>query len=212
MTRLELRGDRRSTLRPSRRALQSAFGRSASSLLRGGGKDFATPRIPIAAREVLVDVMMLAAAVAASEISGQVPGGTPVSLGWLLAFSVAVLVLLAAGGAYRARFTLHLLDDFGAILGATAIAAMGITFVRVLFADSPSAAPEAVRAWLFAVTYLTAGRAGMELVLSRRRRRGEYAEPALIVGAGRVGQLVARRLSERPEFGLRPVAFLDDDP
>jgi exopolysaccharide biosynthesis polyprenyl glycosylphosphotransferase len=192
--------------------MQSAFGRSAGTLLRGGGTGRRTRRASVAAQEVLVDTMMLAAAVIVSDVSTGLAGGTPVSLGWLVVFSAVVLLLLAVGGAYRNRFTLHLLDDIGAILGATAIAAMSVTFVRVLFTDSPSAAEEAVRAWLFAATYLAAGRAGMELVLSRLRRRGESGEPALIVGAGRVGQLVARRLIDRPEFGLRPVAFLDDEP
>ena len=32
------------------------------------------------------------------------------------------------------------------------------------------------------------------------------------MGAGKVGHLVARRLTERPEFGLQPVGFLDNDP
>jgi exopolysaccharide biosynthesis polyprenyl glycosylphosphotransferase len=36
--------------------------------------------------------------------------------------------------------------------------------------------------------------------------------PTLIVGAGRVGCLTAHRLLERPELGLKPVAFLDKDP
>jgi exopolysaccharide biosynthesis polyprenyl glycosylphosphotransferase len=34
----------------------------------------------------------------------------------------------------------------------------------------------------------------------------------LIVGSGRVGMLTAKRLLDEPELGLRPVAFLDDDP
>lgn len=34
----------------------------------------------------------------------------------------------------------------------------------------------------------------------------------MIVGAGRVGHLVASRLQDRPEFGLRPIAFFDPDP
>ena len=32
------------------------------------------------------------------------------------------------------------------------------------------------------------------------------------MGAGRVGTLVARRLLENPDLGLRPVAFLDKEP
>ena len=159
-----------------------------------------------------IDVLMLAAAAAATAISAHLPDSGSVSFGWVLAFSGTVLALLVLGGAYRARFTPHLLDDLGRILGATAIAAMSVTFGRVLVDESPDAASEAIRAWLFAFGFLVAGRAAMEVVLSQRRRRGEYAEPALIVGAGKVGQLVARRLLERPEFGLKPVAFLDDDP
>jgi len=34
---------------------------------------------------------------------------------------------------------------------------------------------------------------------------------ALIVGAGRAGQTLARALREAPEYGLRPIGFLDDD-
>jgi exopolysaccharide biosynthesis polyprenyl glycosylphosphotransferase len=169
-------------------------------------------RVPIAAREVMVDAIMLTAAGAASAITARAAGADPVSIPWLVVFSLGALALLAAGGNYRPTFTLHLFEDLGAILGATAVAAMGVVFIRVLSSDTPSAASEAVRAWLFAATYLAAGRAGMELMLLRTRKRGEWAEPTLIVGAGRVGQLVARRLMERPEFGLRPVAFLDDDP
>jgi len=36
--------------------------------------------------------------------------------------------------------------------------------------------------------------------------------PTLIVGAGRVGRLTAKRLLEHPELGLRPVGFLDKEP
>jgi exopolysaccharide biosynthesis polyprenyl glycosylphosphotransferase len=44
------------------------------------------------------------------------------------------------------------------------------------------------------------------------RRAGKDARPTLIVGAGRIGQLTAKRLLERPELGLRPVGFLDKEP
>ena len=46
----------------------------------------------------------------------------------------------------------------------------------------------------------------------RRRRAGIIGQRTLIIGAGAVGRQFAERLVQRPEFGLKPVAFLDDDP
>jgi exopolysaccharide biosynthesis polyprenyl glycosylphosphotransferase len=62
-----------------------------------------------------------------------------------------------------------------------------------------------------AVGCLSTGRAGLFFLRSRAIKRGA-GTPTLIVGAGRIGNLVARRLLQRPEFGLRPVGFLDNDP
>jgi FlaA1/EpsC-like NDP-sugar epimerase len=44
-------------------------------------------------------------------------------------------------------------------------------------------------------------------------RRVQPGEPVrtMLVGAGQAGVLVARELSQRPDLGLRPVGFLDDD-
>lgn len=43
-------------------------------------------------------------------------------------------------------------------------------------------------------------------------RLGAWGKPVLLLGAGRTGSLVARRLHEKPRLGLLPVAFFDDDP
>jgi FlaA1/EpsC-like NDP-sugar epimerase len=42
------------------------------------------------------------------------------------------------------------------------------------------------------------------------RRRGVFGERTLIVGAGQVAVHFAATLDEHPEYGLRPVGFLDD--
>jgi exopolysaccharide biosynthesis polyprenyl glycosylphosphotransferase len=210
MTRVELHARRRRAAGEPGAALETMPVADRARSERG---ERPRPRpLPIETRELAVDALMLLAAAGASALGARSAGLPPVALGWLLAFSLGVLALLAFSGAYRHRFTLHFLEDFRAILAATAIAAMSITFLRVLLTDDALAASEAVRGWLFAATYLAAGRAGMELVLASMRRRGERAEQTLIVGAGEVGQLVARRLIERPEFGLHPAAFLDDNP
>src|SRR5205807_285218 len=73
-------------------------------------------------------------------------------------------------------------------------------------------AGQSIRLWAFSAFYLSAGRIALDWAQLTARRQGDVAKPTLIVGAGRVGRLTARRLQEHPEFGLRPVGFLDKEP
>src|SRR4029453_7139305 len=82
---------------------------------------------------------------------------------------------------------------------------------RVLFGADPIATPT-VHYWLIATGCLAVGRGTMQMVQARARRREGADSPTLIVGAGKVSYLIARRLLERPHLGLRPIGFLDKDP
>jgi len=75
-------------------------------------------------------------------------------------------------------------------------------------------APEslAIELWLLTVLAMGATRVAAALLGQRARREGALMTPALVVGAGFVGARVFRRLVETPEYGLRPVGFLDADP
>jgi exopolysaccharide biosynthesis polyprenyl glycosylphosphotransferase len=44
------------------------------------------------------------------------------------------------------------------------------------------------------------------------RRRGYVSHRTLVLGAGHVGRQIATALVEHPEYGLRPIGFLDSDP
>jgi putative colanic acid biosysnthesis UDP-glucose lipid carrier transferase len=73
------------------------------------------------------------------------------------------------------------------------------------------------RAWslywiVFGVTLHFAFRAGIRLVLRDLRRRGYNQRHIVIVGAGHLGQDVARRLALTPWSGLSARGFYDDDP
>jgi exopolysaccharide biosynthesis polyprenyl glycosylphosphotransferase len=87
-----------------------------------------------------------------------------------------------------------------------------IVFVRITVADNPEVAEEAIRAWLFAAVYVIAGRAVLTMVVEGTYVSRGTGAPTLILGAGQVGHLVARRLLAHPEMGLRPVGFLDANP
>ena len=63
--------------------------------------------------------------------------------------------------------------------------------------------------WALAILFITVGRAlGRGLV----RRSAAYVQNAVVVGGGHVGQLVARKYLLHPEYGIRLLAIVDDEP
>src|SRR5262249_34716859 len=109
------------------------------------------------------------------------------------------------------RLRPHLLDDVRTIVSATAVATMAIISVRVTVSDDIQVASQTAFLWITSTAFLTVGKGGVFAARARSLRAG-HGKATLIVGAGKVGHLVARRLWQRPEFGLRPVGFLDNDP
>jgi exopolysaccharide biosynthesis polyprenyl glycosylphosphotransferase len=161
---------------------------------------------------VVVDALMLAAAVVVADLGSGRAGVPPTPALWLAAFPLLTFLFMALRGMYRPRVFLRVLDDLRVAITATALAAMIVLSLRVLTADDPWVAAQTARLWAFASVYLLAGRVVLSWSELQARRRGESVRPTLVVGAGRVGRLTARRLQEHPELGLRPVGFLDKEP
>ena len=155
------------------------------------------------------DVAMLAfgAAIAGASDESVSQGG----LGWGLVFVAITFAALKLRGAYDYRVRLSPLRDLARMVGATSTAAILVLSARLLSNDVPGAAAQAVRLWLATTICLAIGRTLLALWLRERRRRGRGLTPTLVIGAGPVGSRLAQRLVERPELGLRPVGFLDDD-
>jgi exopolysaccharide biosynthesis polyprenyl glycosylphosphotransferase len=63
--------------------------------------------------------------------------------------------------------------------------------------------------WLLGILLVTAARAAARLAA---RRTLAYVQNAVVVGAGDIGQLVARKLLQHPEYGINLVGFIDDEP
>jgi len=159
-----------------------------------------------------LDSTMLGLGVAVAETGWRSAGFAATPAVWLVAFPLAALALLYVRGAYVSGLQPRVFDELRRVVGATAIAAMAVTTARVVTSDEPVPSTQAVRPWLFATACVLAGRGVLAWADARARRRGETARPTLILGAGRVGRLLAQRLLERPELGLRPVGFLDKEP
>ena len=63
--------------------------------------------------------------------------------------------------------------------------------------------------WLLANVTIGAARAGAR---SLCRRHTSYVQNTVIVGAGDVGQLIARKILQHPEYGLNVLGLVDDRP
>jgi exopolysaccharide biosynthesis polyprenyl glycosylphosphotransferase len=63
--------------------------------------------------------------------------------------------------------------------------------------------------WALAIVAVTAARVVARMV---GRHDPSYCQNTLIVGAGEVGQLMARKVLHHPEYGLNLVGFVDDHP
>ena len=161
---------------------------------------------------VAIDAAMLVTATAASELGSAVAGVGSTPLLWLGAFPALVLALFAVRGMYAPRLRLQLLDDFRAIMVAATVAGMIVISARALLGDGGGFAAQTFRIWSFALVYLAAGRAALYWSQAQARRHGEVGTPTLIIGAGRIGRLTAKRLLDEPELGLRPIGFIDKEP
>jgi exopolysaccharide biosynthesis polyprenyl glycosylphosphotransferase len=159
-----------------------------------------------------VDGVMLGAAVVASQLGSPAAGVRTSPAGWLALYAFAVLGLFASRRMYAPRLRLLVLDDLRTVAVAGTLAATVLVTVRSLVEGGDDVAQQTVRLWAFAVVYLAAGRAALYWSQAKARRAGEAGDPTLIVGAGRIGRLTAKRLLEEPQLGLRPIGFLDKEP
>ncbi len=157
------------------------------------------------------DVGALIVAAFAMWLAGR-NGRPTVPVVWLVCFGVLVLTMLASFRLYVPRLRIEMLELLRVIPAATAIAGMIVIGARVVIDGGGIAATAGVRLWVFASVCLLAARGGLLLAETRARRAGTAGVRTLIVGAGGVGRLTARRLLTHPEWGLIPVGFLDKDP
>jgi FlaA1/EpsC-like NDP-sugar epimerase len=128
---------------------------------------------------------------------------------------------LAAFGVPRMSWRYIGIGDVGRIFVATSATTSLFVLVRVLsrFVSIHAVVviPLGVLAMNFVLAFLAlVGIRALRRVqgeASERKRQAEGAENhrVLLIGAGEAGVLVARELARRPDLGLRPVGFLDDD-
>ena len=138
------------------------------------------------------------------------PGPAPAF--WSAAFSLTMVATLAGRGGYTRRPRFGFADQLGRVLEAGLLVTMAVISVRTLATGDGAVAAATAGLAIYSLGFVAAGRLGACVTLARGSRRHPVLRPTLILGAGKVGNLAAKRLLARPELGFEPVGFLDDDP
>jgi exopolysaccharide biosynthesis polyprenyl glycosylphosphotransferase len=160
-----------------------------------------------------LDVVLLLAAALMSQLGSTGAGIVDMPDAFLLVYAGLAVLFLRMRGMYSWQLRLSMLDSVRNVVVATVLASMAVVSLRILLPGNvDDLAPQSLRLLAFSGVYLIAGRVALDWAHIRARRGRETARPTLVVGAGQVGALTARRLLEHPEFGLQPVGFLDKEP
>jgi exopolysaccharide biosynthesis polyprenyl glycosylphosphotransferase len=161
---------------------------------------------------VATDAVMLLLAVSAALIGARAAHIELTGSGIVWIFPPLVIGFLALRGMYRSKITLTILDEAAHVVGATSVAAMVVVAIATFLGGAAHSAELLARVWVFAMVYVSGGR--LVIGLSERYARAQkvVGTPTLIVGAGRIGAQVERRLEEQPELGLRPLGYVDAHP
>jgi exopolysaccharide biosynthesis polyprenyl glycosylphosphotransferase len=130
----------------------------------------------------------------------------------LLTLPPLVLVLFYLRDLYRTRLRALVLDAIVPVVSTVSVAAMAVAVLGRFVNGAMPAQSQWLRAWLFSLVAVAAGRMLLAGTQRYARSRRLVGKPVLIMGAGVIGAQVARRLESSPEYGLVPVGFVDEDP
>jgi exopolysaccharide biosynthesis polyprenyl glycosylphosphotransferase len=100
-------------------------------------------------------------------------------------------------------------DDFTGVFHMVTVCAWLFWALTQVFNIAHPYWPKLVIFWSGAICLVSFGRAAAR---TAARRSPTYLQNTIIVGAGDVGQLVAKKLLQHPEYGINLVGFIDENP
>jgi exopolysaccharide biosynthesis polyprenyl glycosylphosphotransferase len=136
----------------------------------------------------------------------------PVELGIFTATIPVWVVVASLSGLYDHDDERAAHSTADEVVGVFHVVTAGLWFVYLLSALSGFTAPTVPKLavfWLLAIVLIGVGRTVARALC---RRSVTYLQNTLIVGAGEIGQLVARKVLQHPEYGLNILGFVDGRP
>ena len=165
----------------------------------------------------LADVVALTTALLIAEwmVAVHEGGGTFSQLSEIVGFVLTLPLWILVAKAYglydqdEERTDHSAPDEFSAIFHMVTVCTAAAALASYLTGLAHPTPPKLVIFWSAAIVCVVSARAAARAVA---RRSPWYLQNTLILGAGDVGQTIARKLLQHPEYGLNLVGFVDDRP
>jgi exopolysaccharide biosynthesis polyprenyl glycosylphosphotransferase len=100
-------------------------------------------------------------------------------------------------------------DDFTRVFLLMTVGAFALSWATAQFANRVPDPTKLSSFWLLGIVAISTARVGVRTLA---RHHSDYLQKTLIVGAGEVGQLIARKLMLHKEYGLDLIGFVDAHP
>jgi exopolysaccharide biosynthesis polyprenyl glycosylphosphotransferase len=130
----------------------------------------------------------------------------------LLAWLPFLLLSLKLAGMYEVHSRVQVLDKIPRIFGAVNAYIVSFLLVSFLMDTAVTNRGYLVFFWISCIVLLFVGRTVLQFLMSMAGISDAIMRKTIIVGSGKVGKEVARKLIHHDGFGLIPVGFIDDDP
>jgi exopolysaccharide biosynthesis polyprenyl glycosylphosphotransferase len=159
-------------------------------------------------------VGLLSAFAVAMVLAPTEPGAVDPGLEWVLfAGSLPLwLALFGIHGLYdrdEERADHSTVDEFFGVVQVTAIGTWVFTLLAIVTGLLSPDLDRLALFWVLSTLLLTCTRA---LARGICRRHPNYVQRVLVVGRGDVGQLLARKINQHPEYGMNLLGFVDGEP
>lgn len=124
--------------------------------------------------------------------------------------AVITVMIFAAGGLYRGRRHLSILDLLPSLVARLLVAAAIVAMIAAQRHESAAYVAEFMRTVAASAGIVVAGRAITTYAVLRARRRRWVEHGAIVVGIGPTALELARLLRRYPQYGLRFTGFVCD--
>lgn len=125
------------------------------------------------------------------------------------AMAILTLLLVSAGGRYRARLHLSILDELPGLIGNLLTAAAIVATVTALRHQQAEVTIFLINTAI-AIGLVLVGRIITSQLISFGRRSGITIHPTVLIGGGALGAELQQILKRQPRYGLSVVGFVED--